>query len=60
MYTWKKQHGMVEQNLGYRVVHDLMQNFVRKIIMFSSTISFWLSYAFSKLEVIAEVINVSK
>ena len=29
VYTWKKQHGMVEQNLGYRVVHDLMQNFVR-------------------------------
>ena len=30
VYTWMKQHGMVEQNLGYRVVHDLMQNFVRK------------------------------
>ena len=29
VYTWKKQHGMMEQNLGYRVVHDLMQNFVR-------------------------------
>ena len=30
VYTWKKQHGMMEQNLGYRVVHDLLQNFVRK------------------------------
>ena len=30
VYTGKKQDGATEQNLGYRVVHDLTRNFVGK------------------------------